>query len=173
VKEATPRGAQHRPGGRNQADGEQETAAIVPPDTTNFGGATMNSFNPAQMAQLYSRMMQNMGMGMNMGGMGGMGGMPMGGMGMGGIGSMGGMMNPMMMNGAAMGMGGMNMPVGMMNPMAMAGYGMGGMGMNATRPGIQPGAAATRGGRGGIVGGTGGPSRMVNRGANNFHPYAR
>jgi RNA-binding protein Musashi len=161
----------------------------------NMGGGNVN---PAQMAQLYSRMMQ-MGnpmamMGMNP--MANMSGMGSGGMGnMNGMGGMG-MMNPMMMNPMAM----MGMPgMGMMNPMMMGANGMGmgvaggnvaatgmngmhmtaGMGAVAANnpaiaggPAQRTGGAMTRTQRGGMAAG-GGPNRVVNRGANNFHPYSR
>ena len=168
MKEATPRGAAHKP---NTHDAQQnESASTVNNSTDPSWNAGMNNFNPAQMAQLYTRMMQMSGGGMGMGGMG---------MGMGNMGMGMGMMNPMMMNGG-MGMGSMNM--GMMNPMAamggagMMGYGaMGGMGMNPRAAVMPPAAAAAAAVRGRAPGaaGPGGPNRAMNRGANSFHPYAR
>ncbi len=134
VKEATPRGSQpqSRPAVKQQQTDESSQSAI-PANGPAWNGGNMNmaSFNPSQMAQLYSGMMMgnpnySMGMmGMNPMGMGGMNGM-------GGMGMMPMMMNPMAMN-RMMG------SMGVMNPMMMNG------GMGMAMPSVPNASSATGG----------------------------
>ncbi|KAH9928869.1 uncharacterized protein B0H18DRAFT_1117692 [Fomitopsis serialis] len=149
--------------GRGGNYGAQGGGFAGAPAAASAGGNA--PFDPTQLAQLYTRMMQQMGMnpmmagGMNM--MGGMGG---------GFG--GGMSGGRMMPGMGMGMGG-GMSPGM--GMGRGGAGMGGPG--AMSPGGSMGPNVPRGPRNG-PGGPGGPAgvgpqRAGQRGQHNYHPYAR
>lgn len=139
---------------------------------TPAAGGASSSFDPQALASLYTRMI-------TMGSMN-----PM----------MGGGMNPMMGGMAAGGpgyggpMGGMRMPMAgpMGGPGMMGGMGMGGMGMGMGRggpgmagPGMMAGGPMNvnvpRGPRGTPTGPNAGvgPQRAGQRGAHNYHPYAR
>ena len=149
------------------------TGIGVNPGVGVAGGAGNTPFDPQALAQLYTRMFQQMSGagGLNPGMMGGMGvggGMNpmMAGMAAaGGFGGGGGGMRPGMMN---MGMGG-GMGGGMGN-MGRGGAMMGGGGVN---PNIPRGPRGGPGGPGGMGGPGVGPQRTGQRGQHNFHPYAR
>lgn len=125
--------------------------------------ATGNApFDPQQLAQLYTRMMQQMGINPMMAG-----GMNM----MGGMGGFGGMGGGRMVPGMGMGMAG-NMGAGMGMGRGVAGMSPGGM---STGGGMGPNVPrGPRNGPGGPAGPAGvGPQRAGQRGQHNYHPYAR
>ncbi|KZT74622.1 RNA-binding domain-containing protein [Daedalea quercina L-15889] len=152
-------------GGNFGGQGAQGAGFAGGSSGTGAGAGGNAPFDPQQLAQLYTRMMQQMGMNPMMAGsmnmMSGMGGGFGGGMG-------GGRMMPGM---------GMGMGAGMGPGMGM-GRGGGGMASaGAMSPGGGMGPNVPRGPRNG-PGGPGGPAgvgpqRAGQRGQHNYHPYAR
>ncbi|KAH7100444.1 RNA-binding domain-containing protein [Auriculariales sp. MPI-PUGE-AT-0066] len=173
-------------GGMNMNGGNMMTSMAATSNTSAASsGSNGTPFDPQALASLYQRMFQQFGGAQGMGNMmqsmmgGGMGGMMNGMNGMGG--GMAGMGGMGMMGNMGAGMGAMGpMGGGMgMNAMmgrgagAMAGGGGQGLGPNVPR-GPRAGTGATPPtGPAAMQGGGTGPMRAGNRGANNFHPYAR